>query len=71
MYRAERCANTEALRAYEREQDKADMKMDAIDKATDEVVNEVEKALKRISYDYDFDYSCIKEMFILNAKEML
>ena len=66
-----RCANSESLRAYEREQEKAEAKVEQIDSDMEGIIDEVAHNLKSIAYYYDFDYEIIKKMFINNAKDLL
>jgi len=65
------CANSEALRAYEREQEKAEAKVERIDSEIDHIIDEVAHNLKIIADYYDFDYEIIKKMFKNNAKDLL
>lgn len=71
MWNEIRCANTEALNAYERVQDKANAKMDIVEEAVDAIIYKTIKELERVCCEYEVDYFMVRDMFLENAREMI
>ena len=75
MYRAERCAHTEALNAYHREQEKAESRLeyvtDSFREQADYIIAEAQKLISSFTRDTDIDESYFRDLLKEDINECL
>lgn len=75
MYRVERCANMEALNRYEREQDKAEQRLEYVTESfrqqADFIIEEAKRLVRSFARDTEIDSGYFRDLFLEDAGEML